>query len=80
MTINENGQRKRISKHEVVIKQLMNKAMSGNMSAARTYLDRHQVASEKVALLEAAQARDLERYNDLKTLTDEELMRSPLVV
>jgi hypothetical protein len=36
MTINENGRSKRISKHKAVIKQLINKAMSGNIPAART--------------------------------------------
>ena len=75
MTINENGRSKRISKHKAVIKQLMNKAMSGNIPAARPYLDRYQLAFEKRALLEAAQARELERYTDVKNLTDEELNR-----
>ena len=75
MTINENGRSKRISKHKAVIKQLINKAMSGNVPAARTYLDRHQVAFEKVALREASQSSDPEKYNDLMTLTDEELMK-----
>jgi hypothetical protein len=58
VTINENGRPRRISKHDLVIKQLLNKAISGNIPAARTYFDRHQIASEKVALLEVAQARD----------------------
>jgi hypothetical protein len=73
VTLNENGRRRRISKHAAVIKQLLNKAMSGNIPAARIYLDRHQVAFEKIALLEASQSRDREKYNDLKALTDEEL-------
>jgi hypothetical protein len=63
------------SKHRAVIKQTMHKAMSGNISAVRTYLERHQIASEKAALREAAQARELERRNDVKSLSDEELMR-----
>jgi len=75
ITLNDNGLRKRISKHEAVIMQLLNKAMGGNISAARTYLDRHQAASEKVALLEVAQSRDLEKYNDLDSLTDGGIMR-----
>lgn len=73
VTINENG-RRRISKHAAVIKQMMNQAMKGNIPAARIYLDHRQVASEKAALVEAAQARDLERHNDVKELTREELM------
>ncbi len=73
--INENGKRRRVSKHELVIKQLIHKAVSGNIPALRTYFDRYQIASEKVAQLEAAQAREAERYNDLDSLTDAELMR-----
>ena len=60
---------------KLVIKQLINKAMSGNIPALRTYFDRYQIAFEKVALLEAAQAREAERYDDVNELTDEELMR-----
>jgi hypothetical protein len=75
ITLNEKGQIRRISKHRAVIKQTMHKAMSGNISAVRTYLERHQIASEKAALREAAQARELERRNDVKSLSDEELMR-----
>ena len=75
ITLNDNGRPRRISKHEAVIMQLLNKAMSGNIPAARTYLDRYQVASEKVALMKAAQSKDLEKYNDLDSLTDEELDR-----
>ena len=75
VTINENGKRRRVSKHELVIKQLIHKAISGNIPALRTYFDRYQIASEKIALLEAAQAREAERYDDVDALTDEELMR-----
>jgi hypothetical protein len=49
--------------------------MSGNVPAARIYLDLHQVALEKIALREASQSSDTEKYNDLMTLTNEELMR-----
>lgn len=75
ITINENGQRRRISKLAAVFKQLTNKAMGGSIPAARTYLDRVLVAFEKRALREAAQARELEKYNDVNELTYEELMR-----
>lgn len=47
--------------------------MGGNISAARTYLDRRQIASEKVALREAAQAKERERWRNPDELTDEEL-------
>jgi hypothetical protein len=73
VTINENGRPRRISKHDLVIKQLLHKAIGGSIPAARTYLDRHQIASEKIALLEAAQAREAERCSDFRRLTDEEL-------
>ena len=73
ITINENGRRRRISKYEAVIKQLAIKAMSGNLSAIRILLGLCQVASEKDALLEAAQAREAERCGDFRRLTDEEL-------
>src|ERR1700761_9075321 len=73
VTINENGHPRRISKHDLVIKQLLHKAIGGSIPTARTYLDRHQIASEKIALLEAAQARVAERCSDIRRLTDEEL-------
>ncbi len=72
ITLNENGSRRRISKHEAAIKQLINKAMGGNIPALRTYFDRYQTAFEKVALLEATQTRDL-RTLPASALTDEEL-------
>jgi hypothetical protein len=73
VTLNENGRRLRITKHELLIKQLLNKAIGGNIPAARTYFDRHQIASEKVAQLEAAQAKEAERRSDFSNWTDEEL-------
>jgi hypothetical protein len=75
ITINENGRRRRISKYEAVIKQLAIKAMSGNLSAIRILLGLCQVASEKDALLEAAQAGEAERRKDNRNWTDEELMQ-----
>ena len=51
MTINENGRRKRISKHEVVIKQLIKLAMTGSTQALRIYFGVHQQAHERVALI-----------------------------
>ena len=74
VTLNENGRRRSISKHTAVIKQLINQAMKGDRYAARTYLDHYVRAFEKVALLEAAQARELERYNNVHELTDEEIL------
>jgi hypothetical protein len=78
ITLNENGSRRRISKHEAVIKQLIHKAISGNISALWTYCDRYQIAPEKVAQLEAAQAREAERCSDPNAFTDEELIQMAL--
>ena len=49
--------------------------MSGNLSAIRILLGLCQVASEKDALLEAAQAGEAERRKDNRNWTDEELMQ-----
>jgi hypothetical protein len=74
MPINENGRRKRISKHEVAIKQLMKLAMSGSIQALRTYFVLHQQALERVAP-EAGPPPNNSGKSDPKTLTDEELDR-----
>jgi hypothetical protein len=58
-----------------VIKQLLNKAIGGYIPALRTYVDLHQGASEKVALLEASRSSDSRKYDDEVNLTDEELRR-----
>ena len=73
--INEHGRRRRISKHEAVIKQLTNQAMKGDRFAARTYLEYRKVASDKAALLEEAQASELARRKNVKELSREELMQ-----
>ncbi len=77
ITINDNGRRSRISKHSGVIKQLINKALTGNISAARTYLGLRQQALERAALSAAHQCSDPESeiYKEANNLTDEELMR-----
>ena len=73
ITLNVNGSRRRVSKHEAAILQLLDKSIRGSIPALRTYLDRHQVASEKVAQLEAAQAKEAERRSDVRNWTDEEI-------
>jgi hypothetical protein len=75
MTINENGQRKRISKHEVVIKQLLKQAMTGSTHAQRMYLDHHRRAHERGSLMASFQPNNSGNYDKVKDLTDEELMR-----
>jgi hypothetical protein len=39
VTIRENGRRKRITKHEATLKQLVNKAVSGDLPATRVLLE-----------------------------------------
>jgi Family of unknown function (DUF5681) len=71
MTINENGQRKRISKLQGMAKQLTNKAVSGNIPTIRTCVAVLQQVPERAALAAGPQPNNSEKYN----LTDEELMR-----
>ena len=79
VTINENGSRRRISKHELVITQLINNAIKGHMPAARTYLNLCQVATEKAALVEESQAKDI-TWRDPEHLTLDELNELALQV
>ena len=73
--ITENGQRKRLSKHEVVIKQLLKQAITGNIQAARIYLALLQLAHERVALVAGSKPDNSGKYDDVKNLTSEELMK-----
>jgi hypothetical protein len=75
VTINENGRKVRLSKHELIAKQLTNGAIKGNNSGMRLYVDISRQASERVALLEAQQAKELERSKDSKNFSTEELER-----
>jgi hypothetical protein len=75
VTINENGRPRRISKHGLAIKQLLNKTIGGNIPAARIYFDRHQIASEKKAVREASQSSGPKKYDDVSSLSDEELLK-----
>jgi hypothetical protein len=50
MTINDNGQRRRISKLEGIAKQLHNKALTGNIPALRMYIALYPQVLERVAL------------------------------
>jgi hypothetical protein len=75
ININDNGQRRRISKLQGIVKQLTNKAMTGNIPAARIYFDLYQEGLERVALVAGPQPSDHGRYNDVKNFTEEELMR-----
>ena len=75
IAITENGRPKRISKHKVVVKQLVKQAMTGSPQAQRIYLDHRQQALERLALLAASQPSNPGNYDDVRYLTTEELMR-----
>jgi hypothetical protein len=75
MPITENGQRKRLSKDEIAIKQLINQVMSGNPSAQRMYFPLRQQAHERAALVVGLQTNNGGKNDKVKDLTDEELMR-----
>jgi hypothetical protein len=69
--ISENGKRKVIKKYVGVAKQLVNRALSGNLPATRLLLPLYQQELEKVAEL---QQRALHNANrTAKDLTDEDL-------
>jgi Family of unknown function (DUF5681) len=74
MTINENGRRKRISKHGVAVKQLVKQAITGSTQALKNYFALLQQAHERVALVAGPQHNNSGKY-DAVHLTDEELMR-----
>jgi hypothetical protein len=74
ITINESGRRKRISKHEGIVKQVTNKAVTGNIPAARIYFGLYQQARERDALVAGPQPNNSGKY-DVNNLTDEELER-----
>jgi hypothetical protein len=73
MTISENGRRKRISKHEVIIKQLIKLAMTGSTQALRIYLTLYHQAHERATLFAGFQPDNSEHYNNVRNWTTEEL-------
>ncbi len=75
ITINDNGQRIRISKLQGIAKQLTNKALTGNISALRMFLTIWQPALERAALSATQQSRGLEKYDDVRKIPEEELER-----
>ncbi len=75
ITLNVNGSRRRVSKHEAAIMQLLDKSIRGHIPALRVYFGEYQVAVEKEVLLEASRSSDSRKYDDEVNLTDEELRR-----
>jgi Family of unknown function (DUF5681) len=75
MTITENGRRKRVSKHNVTIMQLLKQAMTGNIQAARVYLERREKALERAALMAGSQPNNSRKSDNAKDYTREELRK-----
>jgi hypothetical protein len=72
MIVNENGQRRRISKLQGMAKQLTNKAVSGNIPTIQTCVALLQQAYGRNAWLAGAHPNNSGK--GVKYLTDEELM------
>jgi hypothetical protein len=75
ITVNDKGQRRRISKLEGIAKQLHNKALTGNVPAARTCIGLHLQAQDKGSLSAPQQSSDSGRHDNVRYLTEEQLMR-----
>jgi len=73
MTISDNGRQVRVSKHDVVLKQLLNSAMKGNAFGVRTYLEAYRGAFQKAAQTEAEDSKEFELLNNPANLTEAEL-------
>jgi hypothetical protein len=73
ITINEDGRPKRISKREVVIKQLMKHAMTGSIQGLRIYFGLHQQAPEWVAPSAGPQPGDFGKCIRAEDFTDDQL-------
>jgi hypothetical protein len=74
ITVNKKGRSVRISKHDVVVNQVVLNAMKGTASDRRLYRDAYRQAAEKATLLDAQQSSDFGKYKSVKELTDEQLM------
>lgn len=72
LAINVNGRRRVITKYEGMAKQLVNKAVSGNLVATRLVILHHQQALEKLA--EEFRKSPANPDLDMRDLTDQELM------
>jgi polyribonucleotide nucleotidyltransferase len=72
LTVNENGKRRVITKYEGMAKQLVNKALSGNLAAARLVILHYQQAREKLA--EEFKKSPSNPNLDFRNLSDEELI------
>ena len=75
ITITDGDRRVRITKLEGIALQVTNKALSGNNSSVKNFVGYYQEAVQAEALSAAQKAKDIEKYNDLDSLSLEELER-----
>jgi hypothetical protein len=74
ISINEHGKRKRIPRIQGILKQLGNKALTGDIRAARVLLPYYQQAVERAALAKAQVSEFGAELDQIwKDATDEEL-------
>jgi hypothetical protein len=71
--INENGQRKAIKKFLVMMRQLANKAASGDLKATRMVLDYGLQAQERAAEQQQSSPNKPDQETNAKNVSDEEL-------
>ena len=72
--MNENGKRKIIKKSEGMVRQLVNKALSGNLQAVRLVLNLSVQAQERAAEQQRGLPNDPDAESlKLESLTDQEL-------
>jgi hypothetical protein len=74
VTINENGQKKVIKKSEGVAKQVVNKALSGNLPAVRLVISVDRETQERAAEQQQNSPDKPDIYPKPEDLTDEELL------
>jgi hypothetical protein len=74
VTINENGQKKVIKKSEGVAKQVVNKALSGNLPAVRLVMSVDRETQERVAEQQQNSLNGPEIDPKPEDMTDEELL------
>ena len=75
ISIKDSGKRRRISKLQGILKQLANKAVTGDIRAARLILSHYQQLLERTALSAASQPSgpEFERRTRAEEFTEEEL-------
>jgi hypothetical protein len=79
VTIKENGHTIRMPKYDITIRQLIHKAMKGDVNATKLFLRYYHPASEQASLLAAQEAKDAEvvknkNYKALSTIELEAML------